>query len=153
MRNPFASKNPFMSLWRSSANKVMISARGKAAAELKRSVGTAQTEAASQVVDFGAASRTHGQRPGTSRYDRLGDAARYATHRPPTSRTPASSALPSACVSRSTRAELLFARCWPPNGGWLGPTISARCAWPPLFRACCPYCLFEFKTGARSAAP
>ena len=52
MRNPFASKNPFMSLWLSSANKVMISARGKAAAELKRSVGTAQTEAASQVVDF-----------------------------------------------------------------------------------------------------
>ena len=52
MRNPFATKNPFMSVWLSSANKVMGSARGQATAAAKRQVAAVQAEAAKQVVDF-----------------------------------------------------------------------------------------------------
>jgi hypothetical protein len=52
MRNPWASKNPFMSVWLSSANKVMGSARGHAAAAAKREVATLQAETAKQVLDF-----------------------------------------------------------------------------------------------------
>lgn len=52
MRNPFAAKNPFMSVWLSSANRVMGSARGQATAAAKRQVATVQAEAAKQVVDF-----------------------------------------------------------------------------------------------------
>ena len=52
MRNPWTTKNPFMSLWLSSANKVMGSARGHATAAAKRQVSTMQTEMAKQVIDF-----------------------------------------------------------------------------------------------------
>lgn len=52
MRNPFATKNPFMSVWLSSANRVMGSARGQASAVAKRQVAVVQAEAAKQVVDF-----------------------------------------------------------------------------------------------------
>ena len=52
MRNPLRTKNPFMSAWLSGANKAMGSARGQAAAAVKRQVAAAQTEAAKQVVDF-----------------------------------------------------------------------------------------------------
>ena len=52
MRNPWTTKNPFMSVWLSSANKVMGSARGQASAEAKRQVAALQAEAARQVVDF-----------------------------------------------------------------------------------------------------
>ena len=55
MRNPFATKNPFMSVWLSSANKVMGSARGQAPAAAKRQVAAVQAEAAKQVVDFWSA--------------------------------------------------------------------------------------------------
>ena len=52
MRNPFAAKNPFMSVWLSSANRVMGSARGQATAAAKRQVASVQAEAAKQVADF-----------------------------------------------------------------------------------------------------
>jgi len=52
MRNPWTTKNPFMSAWLSSANRIMGSARGQAAAATKREVATAQAEVARQMVDF-----------------------------------------------------------------------------------------------------
>ena len=52
MRNPWTTKNPFMSLWLSSANKVMGSARAQTTAAAKRQLAAAQAEAAKQVVDF-----------------------------------------------------------------------------------------------------
>ena len=52
MRNPWTTKNPFMSAWLSAANKVAGSARGQAAAAAKRQVTTMQTEATKQMLDF-----------------------------------------------------------------------------------------------------
>lgn len=52
MRNPWTTKNPFMSVWLSSANKVMGSARGQATAAAKRQVASVQSEATKQVIDF-----------------------------------------------------------------------------------------------------
>lgn len=52
MRNPWTTKNPFMSAWLSAANRTMGSARGQATAAVKRQVATVQAEAAKQVVDF-----------------------------------------------------------------------------------------------------
>jgi hypothetical protein len=52
MRNPFMTKNPFMSAWLSSANKVMGSARAQSTAAAKRQVTAMQAEAARQVLDF-----------------------------------------------------------------------------------------------------
>jgi hypothetical protein len=52
MRNPWTTKNPFMSMWLSSANKVMGSARGHATAAAKRQVTAIQAETAKQVIDF-----------------------------------------------------------------------------------------------------
>lgn len=52
MSNPWTKKNPFMSMWLSSANKVMGSARGQAAAATKREATLIQAEATKQVVDF-----------------------------------------------------------------------------------------------------
>lgn len=52
MRNPWTTKNPFMSVWLSSANKVAGSARGQATAAVKRQVASVQSEAAKQVIDF-----------------------------------------------------------------------------------------------------
>ena len=52
MRNPWTTKNPFMSVWLSSANKVANTARGQAAAATKRHVATTQADLAKQVIDF-----------------------------------------------------------------------------------------------------
>jgi hypothetical protein len=52
MRNPWTTKNPFMSIWLSSANRVAGSARGQAAAAMKRQTKTVQAEAAKQMIDF-----------------------------------------------------------------------------------------------------
>ena len=41
MKNPWTSKNPFMSLWLSGANKVANAARGQATAAVKRETQTA----------------------------------------------------------------------------------------------------------------
>lgn len=52
MRNPWTSKNPFMSAWLSTANKVMGSARGQAKAVVKREAANIQADATKQVLDF-----------------------------------------------------------------------------------------------------
>lgn len=52
MRNPFMTRNPFMSAWLSSVNKVLGAARGQSAAAAKRHVTSIQAEAARQVLDF-----------------------------------------------------------------------------------------------------
>ena len=44
MRNPYTMKNPFMSAWLSSANKIMGAARGQAAAAATRQVKSIQAE-------------------------------------------------------------------------------------------------------------
>lgn len=59
MKNPWTKKNPFMSMWLSSANKVAGAARGQASAAVKREASrvsrTATTEAGKQVLDFWSA--------------------------------------------------------------------------------------------------
>ena len=52
MGNPWTKKNPFMSMWLSSANSAMGSARAQATAATKRQVAAAQADAAKQIVDF-----------------------------------------------------------------------------------------------------
>lgn len=52
MRNPLLAKNPYMSVWLSSANKVMGSARGQATAAAKRQVTSIQAETTKQVLEF-----------------------------------------------------------------------------------------------------
>ena len=52
MGNPWTKKNPFMSMWLSSANRAMGSARAQATAATKREVAAAQADTARQIVDF-----------------------------------------------------------------------------------------------------
>jgi hypothetical protein len=52
MRNPWTTKNPFMSMWLSSANRVAGSARGQAAAAVKRETKAVQADAAKKIIDF-----------------------------------------------------------------------------------------------------
>jgi len=52
MANPWTKKNPFMSMWLSSANSAMGSARAQATAATKRNVASAQAEMTSQILDF-----------------------------------------------------------------------------------------------------
>ena len=52
MRNPWTTKNPFMSAWLSAANKAAGSARGHASAAAKREVAAVQADATRQIVDF-----------------------------------------------------------------------------------------------------
>jgi hypothetical protein len=52
MRNPWTTKNPFISMWLSSANRVAASARGQAAAAAVRQTKAVQAEAAKQMIDF-----------------------------------------------------------------------------------------------------
>jgi hypothetical protein len=52
VNNPWTKKNPFMSMWLSSANQVMGAARGQVSAAAKRQVALTQAEAARQVIDF-----------------------------------------------------------------------------------------------------
>jgi hypothetical protein len=54
MRNPWTSKNPFMSMWLSAANRSAGTARGLAAAAAKRQVASAQADAMRQFLDFWA---------------------------------------------------------------------------------------------------
>jgi hypothetical protein len=54
MNNPWTSKNPFMSMWLSAANRTAGTARGKANATAKRQVATAQAEVMRQFLDFWA---------------------------------------------------------------------------------------------------
>lgn len=50
--NPWTKKNPFMSMWLSTAHKMMGSARSQASAAAKREIALTQAQAARQVVDF-----------------------------------------------------------------------------------------------------
>lgn len=50
--NPWTKKNPFMSMWLSTANKMIGSARSQASAAAKRELALTQAQAAKQVVDF-----------------------------------------------------------------------------------------------------
>lgn len=52
MRNPFMTKNPFMSAWLSSANRIAGAARGQATAAAKRQTAQIQADATRQVLDF-----------------------------------------------------------------------------------------------------
>ena len=56
MKNPWTSKNPFMSLWLSGANKAAGAARGQATAAVKReatkATRSATTAGTKQVLDF-----------------------------------------------------------------------------------------------------
>jgi hypothetical protein len=52
MSNPWTSKNPFMSMWLSAANRSAGIARGKATSAAKRQIAAAQTDAMRQVLDF-----------------------------------------------------------------------------------------------------
>ncbi|MDQ2963821.1 MAG: hypothetical protein M3R31_11795 [Pseudomonadota bacterium] len=52
MRNPWTKKNPLMSMWLSSANAVMGSARSRASAEGKRQAAAIMAEGTKQMVRF-----------------------------------------------------------------------------------------------------
>ena len=55
MSNPWLKKNPFMSLWLSSANRIAGSLRGQATAEVKRQVKAAATEATNENIKLWSA--------------------------------------------------------------------------------------------------
>ncbi len=48
MSNPWLKKNPFMSMWLSQANRIAGMMRGQAAAQAKRQINTAVTEATNE---------------------------------------------------------------------------------------------------------
>jgi hypothetical protein len=52
MKNPWLTKNPFLSAWLSAANAAAGTARGHATAAAHREIAAAQAEATRQVVDF-----------------------------------------------------------------------------------------------------
>jgi hypothetical protein len=52
MRNPWMTKNPFMSAWLSAANRATGSARGHATAAANREIAKMQTTAVRQMMDF-----------------------------------------------------------------------------------------------------
>lgn len=54
MRNPWTSKNPFMSMWLSAANKSAGTARAKATAAAKRQIAVSQADVLQQFLDFWA---------------------------------------------------------------------------------------------------
>lgn len=52
MSNPWMKKNPLMSIWLSSVNSAMGSARGRATAAAKRQARTVMSTAAKQMANF-----------------------------------------------------------------------------------------------------
>ena len=50
MPNPWLKKNPFMSMWLSSANRILGSVRGHTTAQATRQVNAAMTEATKATV-------------------------------------------------------------------------------------------------------
>jgi hypothetical protein len=54
MSNPWLKKNPFMSVWLSTANRMAGSLRGLAAAQVKRQVNAAVTEVARENLKLGS---------------------------------------------------------------------------------------------------
>jgi hypothetical protein len=58
MTNLWLKKNPFMSLWLSSANRVAGAARGQVAAEVKRQTASESQKATTDLVKFWTGSAT-----------------------------------------------------------------------------------------------
>ena len=58
MSNPWLKKNPFMSLWLSTANRMAGSLRSQATAEAKRQVNAAVKEATRQTLKLGSEALT-----------------------------------------------------------------------------------------------
>jgi hypothetical protein len=52
VKNPWAKKNPFLSMWLSGANSVAGAARGRATAEAKRQTSRAMNEGTRQIANF-----------------------------------------------------------------------------------------------------
>lgn len=52
MKNPWTKKNPWMSIWLSSANRAAGSARSRATAQGKRQAADLMTQSMRQVTDF-----------------------------------------------------------------------------------------------------
>ena len=55
MSNPWLKKNPFMSMWLSTANRMVGSIHGRATAQVNRQVKAAAIEAASEYTKLWAA--------------------------------------------------------------------------------------------------
>jgi hypothetical protein len=70
MGNPWTKKNPFMSMWLSSANSIIGSARGKATAEIKRQATSAQADATRQIFDLWSG-KPAARRPGKNAVDKF----------------------------------------------------------------------------------
>ena len=58
MSNPWLKKNPFMSMWLSTANRMAGSIRGQATAQVKRRVKAAATEATNENIKLWSAAVT-----------------------------------------------------------------------------------------------
>ena len=52
MSNPWAKKNPFMSMWLTAANRATGSARGQATGAARRQAAATQAEATRQILEF-----------------------------------------------------------------------------------------------------
>lgn len=52
MKNPWAKKNPFLSMWLSGANAVADAARSRAVAESRRQAAIMTKETTKQIMDF-----------------------------------------------------------------------------------------------------
>jgi hypothetical protein len=52
MSNPWAKKNPFMSMWLSGANSVMGSARGRVIAQARRQSASLAAAGAREMIKF-----------------------------------------------------------------------------------------------------
>lgn len=66
MAKPWLKKNPFMSLWLSSANRVAGTVRGRVAAEANRQTTSAAQQAANDIVKFWAAAAMATAAPATA---------------------------------------------------------------------------------------
>jgi hypothetical protein len=58
MSNPWLKKNPLMSLWLSTANRMAGSIRGRATAQAKRQVKAAETEVTDESIKLWSAAIT-----------------------------------------------------------------------------------------------
>jgi len=66
MANPWLKKNPFMSLWLSSANRVAGSVRGQVAAEAQRQTAWVAQQASNDIVKFWTDAAMGTARPATA---------------------------------------------------------------------------------------
>jgi hypothetical protein len=52
MRNPWTTKNPFMSMWLGAANRMLATSRAQATNAVRREANSIQAEAARQAADL-----------------------------------------------------------------------------------------------------